>query len=56
MRSALDPHPDARRFYDGLSPSKRQAFVTVIEDAKTPETRQRRVSKAVEKLREGRER
>lgn len=53
---ALDAHPDARRFYDGLSPSKRKAFVTVIDDAKTPETRQRRVSKAVEKLREGRDR
>jgi hypothetical protein len=46
--------PDARRFFDGLSYSQKQWFVTGIEDAKTAETRQRRIAKAIERLREGR--
>ena len=56
LAAALEPHPDARAHFDGLSPSKRKAFVAIIEDAKAPETRRRRVDKTVEKLREGRDR
>lgn len=52
--AALDPHPDARRFFDGLSYSDRRWYVLGIEEAKTPETRQRRIDKAVERLRSGR--
>ena len=51
---ALDRDSDARRFFDGLSYSNRRRFVLSIEDAKTAETRQRRIGKAVETLREGR--
>jgi Bacteriocin-protection, YdeI or OmpD-Associated/Domain of unknown function (DUF1905) len=51
---ALAGDPDARRFFDGLSYSQKQWFVTGIEDAKTAETRQRRIAKAIERLREGR--
>jgi hypothetical protein len=51
---ALDRAPDARRFFDGLSYSNRQRFVLGVEGAKTPETRQRRIAAAVERLREGR--
>jgi hypothetical protein len=51
---ALDGDADARRFFDGLSYSNRRRFVLQIEDAKTPETRQRRIDKAVSMLREGR--
>jgi hypothetical protein len=51
---ALAPYPAARAFLDGLSNSQKQWFVLGIEDAKTPETRQRRIEKAVERLREGR--
>ena len=51
---ALDRDPDARRFFDGLSYSNRRRFVLSIEDAKTAETRQRRIAKAVDTLREGR--
>ena len=50
----LDPHAEARRFFDGLSYSERRWFVLGIDDAKTPETRARRIDKAVARLREGR--
>jgi len=51
---ALDRDPDARRFFDGLSYSQKQWFVLGVEEAKTAETRQRRIDKAVARLREGR--
>jgi Bacteriocin-protection, YdeI or OmpD-Associated/Domain of unknown function (DUF1905) len=51
---ALDRDPDARRFFDGLSYSQRQWFVLGVEEAKTAGTRQRRIDKAVARLREGR--
>jgi bacteriocin resistance YdeI/OmpD-like protein/uncharacterized protein DUF1905 len=52
--AALDRHAGARRFFDGLSYSNKKRFVLPIEEAKTAETRQRRIAKAVSKLREGR--
>lgn len=54
LAEALADEPEARRFFDGLSPSAQGRFVTSIEGAKTAETRRRRVDKAVERLREGR--
>jgi hypothetical protein len=51
---ALDRDVEARRFFDGLSYSNRQRFVLGIQDAKTPETRRRRIIAAVDRLREGR--
>jgi hypothetical protein len=51
--AALDAEPDARRFFDGLSYSNRSRFVLSINDAKTPETRQRRIDKSVASLRDG---
>ena len=51
---ALDRAADAKRFFDGLSYSQKQWFVIGIEQAKQLETRQRRIGKAVERLREGR--
>jgi hypothetical protein len=52
--SALERAPEARRFFDGLSPSQKQWFVVNIEGAKTAETRQRRITSAVERLSAGR--
>lgn len=52
--AALDRDEDARRFFDGLSYSNKRRFVLGIEGAKTEETRQRRIAKALEALREGR--
>ena len=48
---ALDRDPAAKRFFDGLSYSKRQWFVLGIEEAKTAATRERRIAKAVDTLR-----
>lgn len=53
---ALRSEPEAKRFFDGLSFSKQQWFVLSVEGAKTAETRQRRIDKALELLRDGRAR
>jgi uncharacterized protein YdeI (YjbR/CyaY-like superfamily) len=50
----LDRDPGAKRFFEGLSSSQKQWFVLGIEDAKTAATWQRRIDKAVGRLREGR--
>ncbi|MFH8612608.1 YdeI/OmpD-associated family protein [Streptomyces sp. NPDC018029] len=49
---ALDADPIARKVYDRLSPSRKRAHVHAIESAKKPETRQRRIEKAVAALRD----
>lgn len=54
LREALDRDADASRFFDGLSYSHKQQFVLSIEEAKTAETRQRRIDKALSMLRAGR--
>jgi uncharacterized protein YdeI (YjbR/CyaY-like superfamily) len=50
----LDRNADAKRFFDGLSYTNKKRFVTSIEEAKTTETRQRRLAKAIDLLIEGR--
>jgi hypothetical protein len=52
--TALDREPAARATFDRISYSEKRWFVLGIEDAKTPETRQRRIDKAIDRLREGR--
>jgi hypothetical protein len=54
LAAALARDGAARRFFDSLSYSNRLRFVLSVEDAKTAETRQRRVDKAVSLLHEGR--
>jgi hypothetical protein len=54
LAEALDADPDAKQHFDGLSYSHKLRHVLAIEGAKTAETRQRRVAKAVSALREGR--
>ena len=51
---AMDADAEVRRYFDGLSYSHKLQHVLAIEGAKTPETRQRRIEKAVSMLREGR--
>ena len=53
LRTALDQNPAAAAFFDGLAYSHRLRHVLAVEDAKTPETRQRRIAKAVEMLAAG---
>jgi hypothetical protein len=54
LAAALDAEPEARRFFDGLSYSHKRRIVMPVDDAKTMETRQRRIEKSVANLREGR--
>lgn len=54
VSEALAWDAGARQFFDGLSYSNRRRIVLQIEGAKTAETRQRRIDKAITLLREGR--
>ncbi len=54
LAQALAAAPEAKRFFDGLSYSHQRRYVLSVEDAKTPETRARRVEKTVSALLEGR--
>jgi hypothetical protein len=54
FKKALVRDAKAKRTFDGLSYSNRQRHVLSIEGAKTPETRQRRIDKAIGTLREDR--
>lgn len=54
LAAALAADPEAAKFFESLSYSNKRRIVLPIEDAKTAETRQRRIDKSVEKLREGR--
>ena len=50
LARALDAEPDAKAAFERLSYSHRQQHVLAIEGAKTPETRARRITRALEKL------
>lgn len=54
FQAALDLDPDARRFFDALSYSNKRRLVMQIDGAKTADTRQKRITKTVDMLREGR--
>ena len=54
LNDALEREPEIKRRFESLSYSRKQGLVLPIEQAKTPETRQRRVEKAVVAIREGR--
>ena len=54
--AALAARPAARAFFDGLAPGQRKAFGTPITGAKAPQTRRRRIDKAVAALVEGKKR
>jgi hypothetical protein len=53
LAAALDGDDAARRAFERLSYSHQLRHVLAIEEAKTPETRRRRVEKALEMLRSG---
>lgn len=56
LAGVLAGEPEARRFFDGLSPSRQKWFVVNVESARRADTRARRVERAVELLRAGRAR
>ena len=53
LAAALDADAAAKKLFDGLSYSGKRRITLSVEGAKTEETRQRRIAKAVESLREG---
>lgn len=54
LAEALVGEAEAARTFDGLSVSNKKRIIFPIEEAKTPETRKRRIEKAVATLRDGR--
>jgi uncharacterized protein YdeI (YjbR/CyaY-like superfamily) len=53
FQKALAKAPAAKQVFESLSFSGKRGHVDLINGAKTPETRERRIAKAVEKLRRG---
>ena len=53
LQSALDARPRAKRFFAGLDSKNRYAILYRLQDAKKPETRQRRLEKFVSMLEAG---
>jgi hypothetical protein len=51
---ALARSADAKKSFDGLTYSNKRRLVTAIEAIKSPETRQRRIAKTIDQLKEGR--
>jgi hypothetical protein len=52
--SALDAEPEARRTFEGLSNTNKGWHTSQIEGAKTDDTRQRRIARSIDALRQGR--
>ena len=53
FQSRLDECPAARTFFDGLNKTNRYSMLYSIQDAKRPETRQRRIDTFVAMLENG---
>ena len=50
FRDALDKNPAAAQFFEGISNSNKKYYIGAIEQAKTAETRARRIEKAIADL------
>ncbi|MDB5118843.1 MAG: hypothetical protein JWN56_61 [Sphingobacteriales bacterium] len=53
LQKTLDENPAAKEYFEGLSNSKKKGIVIPINDAKSDETRDRRIEKAISALTEG---
>lgn len=53
FQKVLDKNEEAKKAFEKLSPSKKKALVLSITDAKTEETKIKRIEKAMEALTEG---
>jgi uncharacterized protein YdeI (YjbR/CyaY-like superfamily) len=53
FQEALDGDSQAKQAFAGLSYSNQRRHILAIEEAKTPETRQRRIAKTIDALRAG---
>ncbi|WP_337043754.1 YdeI/OmpD-associated family protein [Emticicia sp. 17c] len=50
FQEALNNNPAAKQFFEGLSNSNKKYYIGAIEQAKTTETRNRRIEKAILEL------
>jgi hypothetical protein len=53
FREALDKNPTAKKVFESLSNSRKKIHVLPISNAKTDETRQRNINKAIDLLSKG---
>ena len=53
LRAALERNPRAKRAFEALSYSRQQRYTLPIEKAKTADTRDRNVHKAIRELQKG---
>jgi uncharacterized protein YdeI (YjbR/CyaY-like superfamily) len=53
LEQALAVHPEAAKTFEALAPTYRKQYILWIATAKRPETRQRRVTEAIELLERG---
>lgn len=53
FKKALGKNAKAKKFFESLSYSRQKNYVTIIEQAKTEETRQRRIEKSLADLNAG---
>ena len=56
LQAAVQADPDTLALWQGLTPLGRNEFICWVEDAKQPATRQRRIQRTTEELREGKKR
>ncbi len=56
LTAALKKNAKARKTFDGFSPSARREYVQWLTEAKREETRQKRLTQAVEWMAEGKQR
>lgn len=54
LAAALDADPVAKAFFDGLSNSNKKVFTLSVSGTNNPDTKARRVEKAIGLMREGR--
>ena len=56
LQAAVQADPDILALWQGLTPLGRNEFICWVEDAKQSATRQRRIARTTEELREGKKR
>jgi hypothetical protein len=56
LQAAVEADPATRALWQALTPLGRNEFICWVEDAKKPETRQRRILRTCEELHEGKTR
>lgn len=50
LQNALDKNKIAKTKFENLAPSKKKAMVLSVKEAKTEETKKRRIERAIEQL------